>query len=99
MSQEMYGQKMKIEIFHYSHASVCCLKVDTQTTRPSTHQEDEIITPRSIELIDNVIPLRPWRASIEPTVSPSSENTVILQNVEHTGELRKDASPVSILEQ
>lgn len=84
---------------HDSHARIRRLQINSKPTRLGRHQKDEIPTPWSIKLIDNMIALSPRRTSIKPHIPPPAQDAIILQNVEHGSELGKDACTVSVFEE
>lgn len=82
-----------------SHARISRLEINAKASTPRTHQEDKIFTSRGVELVNDMIPLCPRRSPVESTVSPTTQDAIVLKNVEHRRELRKDARTMSTLKQ
>lgn len=91
--------KAMIKISSHSHACISCLQIDTQPSTSSRHEEDEISAARCVKLVDNVIPLSPWRSPIKAAIFPSSQDAIILKDVKHRSELREDTGTMSIFEE
>ena len=74
------------------------LKIDSQSSGPSRHEENEFLASRGIELIDIMITLSPGGATVKSAVLPSTKNTTIFHVIEHGRELGENHSPVPFFE-
>ena len=75
------------------------MQIDSQPPTSSRHEEDEISAARCVKLIDNVIPLSPWRSAIKAAIFPSSQDAIILKDIKHRSELREDTGAMSLFEE
>ena len=87
------------QISSHSHARISCLQIDTQSPTASRHEEDEISAARCVKLVNNVIPLSPRRSSVKTAIFPSSQDAIILKDIEHRSELRENTSTMSLFEE